>query len=85
MIGILDASVTKSISDLSICGYGEIGKHKGLKIPQLLLYEFKSHYPHQLGPIAQWLEQTTHNRLVAGSSPVWATSYLKSHTSFCST
>ena len=27
---------------------------------------------HQPGPVAQWLEQATHNRLVAGSSPAGA-------------
>ena len=29
------------------------------------------------GPLAQWLEQATHNRLVAGSSPAGATKYIK--------
>ncbi len=28
---------------------------------------------HRHGPLAQWLEQATHNRLVAGSSPAGAT------------
>ncbi len=28
---------------------------------------------HRHGPLAQWLEQATHNRLVTGSSPVGAT------------
>ena len=28
---------------------------------------------HTQGPLAQWLEQATHNRLVAGSSPAGAT------------
>ena len=27
---------------------------------------------HDPGPVAQWLEQATHNRLVAGSSPAGA-------------
>ncbi len=27
----------------------------------------------QLGPVAQWLEQGTHNPLVAGSIPAWPT------------
>ena len=27
---------------------------------------------HRPGPVAQWLEQATHNRLVAGSSPAGA-------------
>ena len=27
---------------------------------------------HDLGPVAQWLEQATHNRLVAGSNPAGA-------------
>ena len=30
---------------------------------------------HRHGPLAQWLEQATHNRLVAGSSPAGATKY----------
>ena len=30
---------------------------------------------HRHGPLAQWLEQATHNRLVAGSSPAGATRY----------
>ena len=29
------------------------------------------------GPLAQWLEQATHNRLVTGSSPVGATKHIK--------
>lgn len=32
---------------------------------------------HRHGPLAQWLEQATHNRLVAGSSPAGATRYSK--------
>ena len=32
---------------------------------------------HRHGPLAQWLEQATHNRLVAGSSPAGATKYIK--------
>ncbi len=28
-----------------------------------------------LGPLAQWLEQATHNRLVAGSNPAGATKF----------
>lgn len=32
---------------------------------------------HRHGPLAQWLEQATHNRLVAGSSPAGATKYSK--------
>ncbi|CAR14152.1 hypothetical protein ECUMN_2981 [Escherichia coli UMN026] len=31
---------------------------------------------HTQGPLAQWLEQTTHNRPVAGSSPARATKSL---------
>lgn len=31
---------------------------------------------HTQGPLAQWLEQATHNRLVAGSSPARATKSL---------
>ena len=31
---------------------------------------------HRHGPLAQWLEQATHNRLVAGSSPARATKSL---------
>lgn len=30
---------------------------------------------HRHGPLAQWLEQATHNRLVAGSSPAGATKF----------
>ena len=30
---------------------------------------------HHHGPLAQWLEQATHNRLVAGSSPAGATKF----------
>lgn len=32
---------------------------------------------HRHGPLAQWLEQATHNRLVAGSSPAGATRHSK--------
>ena len=32
---------------------------------------------HRPGPVAQWLEQATHNRLVAGSSPAGAISQKK--------
>ena len=32
---------------------------------------------HRHGPLAQWLEQATHNRLVAGSSPAGATRHIK--------
>ncbi|CRH35769.1 Putative uncharacterized protein [Pantoea ananatis] len=28
-----------------------------------------------MGPLAQWLEQATHNRLVAGSNPAGATRF----------
>ncbi len=30
----------------------------------------------QQGPVAQWLEQGTHNPLVVGSIPTWPTSFL---------
>lgn len=30
---------------------------------------------HPLGPLAQWLEQATHNRLVVGSNPTGATKF----------
>ena len=36
--------------------------------PEEILYN-----PRSAGPLAQWLEQATHNRLVAGSSPAGAT------------
>ena len=32
---------------------------------------------HRHGPLAQWLEQATHNRLVVGSNPTGATIYNK--------
>lgn len=41
---------------------------------------------HRHGPLAQWLEQATHNRLVAGSSPAGATRYqglTRNRESFC--
>ena len=35
------------------------------------------HYnPRSAGPLAQWLEQATHNRLVAGSNPAGATKFI---------
>ncbi len=37
-------------------------------------------YSRTEGPIAQWLEQSTHNRLVGGSSPSGPTSYLRCYT-----
>ena len=30
---------------------------------------------HKTGPVAQWLEQVTHNLLVAGSNPAGTTTY----------
>lgn len=32
-------------------------------------------YFNYFGPLAQWLEQATHNRLVAGSNPARATNF----------
>ena len=39
-----------------------------LDCPEEILYN-----PRSAGPLAQWLEQATHNRLVAGSNPAGAT------------
>ena len=33
----------------------------------------RSHFPFHHGPVAQWLEQGTHNPLVVGSIPTWPT------------
>lgn len=41
-----------------------------LDCPEEILYN-----PRSAGPLAQWLEQATHNRLVAGSSPAGATKF----------
>ncbi|CRH30861.1 hypothetical protein BN1182_CI_01130 [Pantoea ananatis] len=38
--------------------------------PGQILYNLRS-----IGPLAQWLEQATHNRLVAGSNPAGATRF----------
>ena len=38
--------------------------------PEQILYN-----PRSAGPLAQWLEQATHNRLVAGSNPAGATKF----------
>ena len=38
--------------------------------PEEILYN-----PRSAGPLAQWLEQATHNRLVAGSNPAGATKF----------
>lgn len=32
-----------------------------------------------IGPLAQWLEQTTHNRLIAGSNPAGVISITQYH------
>lgn len=39
--------------------------------PEQILYN-----PRSAGPLAQWLEQATHNRLVAGSNPAGATKFI---------
>ena len=44
-----------------------------LDCPEEILYN-----PRSAGPLAQWLEQATHNRLVAGSSPAGATKFILS-------
>ena len=53
------------------------GRRTGLKILRLLQpYEFDSRSWHKIkykGPIAQWLEQLTHNQLVVGSIPTGST------------
>ena len=41
-----------------------------LDCPEEILYN-----PRSAGPLAQWLEQATHNRLVAGSNPAGATKF----------
>ena len=42
-----------------------------LDCPEEILYN-----PRSAGPLAQWLEQATHNRLVAGSNPAGATKFI---------
>ncbi len=41
--------------------------------PRFFLLDFTSRHRYtDPGPVAQWLEQATHNRLVAGSNPAGA-------------
>lgn len=35
--------------------YGEIGKHKGFKIPRLIAYEFESRYSHQISALIYYV------------------------------
>jgi hypothetical protein len=43
------------------------------RLPLLLAVSYQLRADRQKGPVAQWLAQATHNRLVAGSNPAGPT------------